>query len=171
MGYLHGHSGSPRVKKGLSGIVNPSVWEVNTNAIVEDRDLVYFEVFPSELRAYVIVLADHPSSLPAPVVIPLVHPLTAAGAAPLADFIGSPVSGPAPLSVTFTDRSTNSPTSWLWDFGDGTSSTSKNPVHVYSRSGAYTVKLDARNASGVGVRTRSDYIAVSSSSSKSTDVE
>ena len=76
VGYLHGHSGSPRVKKGLSGITNPSVWDVDTNAIIYDRDLVYFDVYPNELRAHVVILNDNPTSLPAGVVIPLAHPLT-----------------------------------------------------------------------------------------------
>ena len=50
---------------------------------------------------------------------------------PVADFAGAPTSGNAPLTVTFTDLSTNSPTSWLWDFGDGTTATTQNPVHVF----------------------------------------
>jgi hypothetical protein len=41
-----------------------------------------------------------------------------AAAVPVADFTGSPVSGPAPLGVTFTDLSTNTPTGWAWFFGD-----------------------------------------------------
>ena len=166
VGYLHGHSGTPRVKKGLTGIHNPNVWDVDTNAIVLDRDLVYFEVFPTELRAYVVILDDNPIALGAPVVIPLVHPLSTGVPVPVADFSATPRTGTAPLSVNFTDRSTNSPTSWLWDFGDGTSSTARNPVHVYARSGSYTVKLDAGNASGVGVRTRTGYIVVAVSSTR-----
>lgn len=43
--------------------------------------------------------------------------------------------------VTFIDQSTGSPGTWLWDFGDGNTSTSQNPTHSYSASGTYTVSL------------------------------
>lgn len=46
-----------------------------------------------------------------------------------------------PRSVAFTDNSTGLVTTWLWDFGDGTSSTLQNPTHIYSTSGPFTVKL------------------------------
>jgi gliding motility-associated-like protein len=51
-------------------------------------------------------------------------------------------SGCAPLRVNFIDSSiTNSGSAYLWTFGDGSTSTSKNPVHVYLKSGTYTVKV------------------------------
>lgn len=48
----------------------------------------------------------------------------------------------------FTDASTNIPTSWLWDFGDGATSTSQNPNHLYSTEGTYTVCLIITNPCG-----------------------
>ena len=55
----------------------------------------------------------------------------------------------AGLTVTFNDTSTGSPTSWLWDFGDGTpTSSQQNPVHTYSEAGTYVVTLTARNSIG-----------------------
>lgn len=54
----------------------------------------------------------------------------------------------AGLSVTFTDTSSNLPTSWAWNFGDASTSTDQNPSHVYSTEGYYTVALTATNASG-----------------------
>jgi len=54
--------------------------------------------------------------------------------------------GASPLQVTFTDLSTGSPTSWLWDFGDGFTSTDQNPIHVYGDLGLYTVTLFASSA-------------------------
>jgi PKD repeat protein len=80
--------------------------------------------------------------------------------APVADFAGSPTSGDAPLEVSFTDQSTNSPTSWSWDFGDGGSSTVQNPTYTYSSAGTYTVSLTATNASGSDTETKTDYITV-----------
>ena len=51
-------------------------------------------------------------------------------------------------TVVFTDMSTLNPSSWLWDFGDGNTSTQQNPVHTYATGGTYTVCLTATNACG-----------------------
>lgn len=51
-------------------------------------------------------------------------------------------------AVTFTDTSTGGPTSWLWDFGDGDTSTLQNPTHFYSYGGTYEVTLTATNDCG-----------------------
>ncbi len=48
----------------------------------------------------------------------------------------------------FTDTSTGLPASWDWDFGDGGSSTSQNPTHVYAGAGTFNVCLIASNAGG-----------------------
>jgi PKD repeat protein len=82
--------------------------------------------------------------------------------APVAAFSASPRSGKAPLKVQFTDKSSNSPTSWKWSFGDGTYSTAKNPVHKYSKIGKYTVSLTVKNAKGSNTKTISGYITVKS---------
>jgi PKD repeat protein len=58
-----------------------------------------------------------------------------------ANFTAAPLSGPVPLKVTFTDTSTGNPQFWNYEFGDGTSSTSKNPSHTYLLPGNYTVTL------------------------------
>jgi hypothetical protein len=52
--------------------------------------------------------------------------------------------------VTFTDTSSGNPTEWLWDFGDGESSTEQNPTHLYDAVGQYEVRLVASNAFGDG---------------------
>ncbi|MCD6380139.1 S8 family serine peptidase, partial [bacterium] len=54
------------------------------------------------------------------------------GTAPAAAFGGVPTSGNVPLTVSFTDQSTESPTSWNWSFGDGGTSTAQNPSHEYT---------------------------------------
>jgi PKD repeat protein len=57
--------------------------------------------------------------------------------------------GFAPLSVQFSDASTGSPTSWLWDFGDGTTSNEKNPpIHIYNKPDIYLVTLTVTNSAG-----------------------
>jgi RHS repeat-associated protein len=62
-------------------------------------------------------------------------------------FTATPVTGMAPLSVTFTDQSTvldGVIRSWTWDFGDGVTSTLQNPIHQYSRGSTYDVQLTIR---------------------------
>jgi|GEM_PF-5656708 len=73
-------------------------------------------------------------------------------------FSGTPKAGIAPLTVAFTDKSTNSPTSWLWDFGDGATSTSQNPSHTYTTKGYFDVTLTATGPDGPMTRTRYCYI-------------
>jgi PKD repeat protein len=82
---------------------------------------------------------------------------------PVASFSASPTSGVEPLTVSFTDQSIGSPTSWNWNFGDGNSSTDKNPVHTFNKTGLYSVTLSVNNANGSNVLTKSSYIAVSNS--------
>jgi PKD repeat protein len=80
--------------------------------------------------------------------------------APVADFVGSPTSGTAPLTVDFTDLSTNG-TSWSWDFGDGVgTSTQQNPTYTYTSAGTYTVELTVTNSCGSDIATKVDYISV-----------
>ena len=82
--------------------------------------------------------------------------------APVAAFSATPTSGPAPLSVTFSDASTNQPTSWAWDFqNDGTvDSTAQNPVFAYGTDGTYSVKLTASNGAGSDDEIKVDYVTV-----------
>jgi PKD repeat protein len=79
---------------------------------------------------------------------------------PVVNFTGTPRNGTAPLTVQFTDLSTNNPTSWTWSFGDGNSSNSQNPSHIYMAAGSYTVSLTASNGDGSGNKTVTDYIVV-----------
>ena len=51
-------------------------------------------------------------------------------------------------NVAFTDMSTNHPSTWSWNFGDGGTSTQSNPVHNYTTPGTYTVTLIACNSIG-----------------------
>ncbi len=58
-----------------------------------------------------------------------------------------PTSGCSPLTAQFQDNTAGS-TSWLWDFGDGTTSNIQNPSHTYTSNGVYTVSLTTTNSSG-----------------------
>ncbi|HHG84261.1 MAG TPA: PKD domain-containing protein, partial [Bacteroidetes bacterium] len=55
----------------------------------------------------------------------------------------------AGLAATFSDMSNNSPTTWVWDFGDGNTSMMQNPSHTYTSNGTYTVCLVASNACNI----------------------
>jgi len=79
---------------------------------------------------------------------------------PVANFTANTTTGLNPASVQFTDTSNNTPTSWLWDFGDGTTSTDQNPTHVYNTPGTYTVTLIATNNAGSSTLAQTDYIKV-----------
>ena len=97
--------------------------------------------------------------------IPTLHYLhNCAGApcplAPVANFTANPTSGIAPLTVQFLDTSTNAPTGWSWTFGDGATSTVKNPSHQYANPGTYSVTLTATNSAGSDVETKTGYITV-----------
>lgn len=67
---------------------------------------------------------------------------------PVANFTANKTEGYAPLTVQFTDKSTNDPTSWNWEFGDGQTSDVQNPEHTFSTEGVYEVNLTATNDDG-----------------------
>jgi len=79
---------------------------------------------------------------------------------PVADFVGSPTSGVAPLTVQFTDQSSGTVTSWSWDFGDSNGSTQQNPSNTYTSTGTYSVSLTATGPGGGDTKTRTSYITV-----------
>jgi beta propeller repeat protein len=68
-------------------------------------------------------------------------------APPIVDFTASPQYGLAPLNVRFTDTSCGDPATWLWDFGDGATSTARNPSHAFSDIGRiYDISLTVNNS-------------------------
>jgi len=80
---------------------------------------------------------------------------------PVAAFSAAPTTGTAPLTVQFTDASTNAPTAWSWIFGDGGTSDQQHPAHTYNEPGTYTVALTVTNPGGSDTLTRAGYITVS----------
>jgi PKD repeat protein len=51
-------------------------------------------------------------------------------------------------TVAFTDASSNNPTAWAWDFGDGSNASVENPTHAYVNAGTYIISLTSSNAAG-----------------------
>ncbi|MDQ2870306.1 MAG: PKD domain-containing protein [Acidobacteriota bacterium] len=69
-------------------------------------------------------------------------------AAPGVAFTASTSYPAAGSLVLFADASSGSPTAWSWDFGDGGTSTERNPAHAFAVPGAFTVRLTVSSASG-----------------------
>ncbi|HEX6642637.1 MAG TPA: PKD domain-containing protein, partial [Thermoanaerobaculia bacterium] len=64
----------------------------------------------------------------------------------IATFTMTPQAPSTADNVAFSDTSTGAPTRWTWSFGDGATSTLRNPTHAYAGPGTYTVTLTAANA-------------------------
>ncbi|MBC8471119.1 MAG: PKD domain-containing protein [Planctomycetes bacterium] len=79
---------------------------------------------------------------------------------PVANFTGTPRSGNSPLVVQFTGTSTGNITSRLWNFGDGTTSTERNPIHTYRfrNTSDFTVSLTVTGLGGTDTETKTNYI-------------
>jgi PKD repeat protein len=84
------------------------------------------------------------------------------GALPYANFTANVTSGTEPLAVQFTDISTGPITGANWSFGDGSTSSARNPAHVYTSPGDYSVSLTVGNGNEEDTRVRTDYIHVES---------
>lgn len=80
-----------------------------------------------------------------------------------AAFEAFPLSGAAPLMVTFTDHSTSTTKAlqeWRWYFGDGKTSTERHPRHEYRNPGTYTVTLSVSTAEKMGTESKKHLITV-----------
>ncbi len=106
--------------------------------------------WPVRLGVVNIATTSVPKPTPAPV----------QGKPPIANFIAKPTLGTSPLDVQFTDKSTELPTGWFWQFGDGSISTLQNPLHVYILSGLFSVKLEVSNTLGKDTEEKTDFIDV-----------
>lgn len=102
---------------------------------------------------------------------PYVSTLTVTGSCsfpPVANFSADIIYPELGQTVSFTDMSTNVPTSWLWSFTPstvsfvgGTSATSQNPQVQFASVGDYTVQLTSTNAYGSDIESKSDYVTAS----------
>lgn len=88
------------------------------------------------------------------------------GSAPVVEFSGAPLSGQPPLQTVFTDLTSGQVTSWLWNFGDGGTSTARNPVHLYRTAGTFTVTLSVVGPRGTGTLTKTGYVRTFSATTR-----
>jgi PKD repeat protein len=81
--------------------------------------------------------------------------------APKPSFTAYPTKGAPALKVRFQNFTTGNPIRYLWDFGDGSTSVEKSPIHTYLAEGVYTVRLNIITGTGAqGIATKSNYITV-----------
>ncbi len=78
---------------------------------------------------------------------------------PKAEFEADRLVGIIPFTVQFKDKSTNIPTGWVWDFGDGGKSSEQNPGHTYEKVDNYTIALTVSNSKGKSTNEKLDYIS------------
>jgi len=117
---------------------------------------------------YYVRVYDYFSSIPTNTTFTICITTPQTGAAPVADFTASTTTITEGGSVAFTDLSSNSPTSWAWQFAVGqpsgtctpATSTMQNRTVVYNVAGTYTVKLTATNTYGNDVEEKIGYIIV-----------
>ncbi len=77
-----------------------------------------------------------------------------------ADFVGSPLTGDAPLAVKFINTYESREAERAWDFGDNESSTGHHPEHIYRTPGSYSVTLNVTEEGWSDTMTKEDYITV-----------
>ncbi len=127
------------------------------NVVVTDLD-IYYNATPanSRIRAGTFGRGVWQSDLYADISAP-----------PVANFFASNTNPAINSTVSFTDASTNTPTSWSWEFSpntvtytDGTSSNSQNPQVQFNALGYYTVTLSVTNAYGSDQEIKTNYIDV-----------
>jgi carboxypeptidase T len=78
----------------------------------------------------------------------ILYNLNAPPVVPVASFSTSANATCTGENVAFTDASSNNPSAWLWDFGDGSTASVENPMHTYVNAGTYIISLTASNGAG-----------------------
>jgi len=130
----------------LSTGINQFLWQVN-NAIVSNEfspnsTLLYFDADTLSVSLTARATNNCITGDTASKIISLPAPY----GYPVADFTFTPTEPDEDEVVRFTDASLRAhPDSYWWDFGDGASSSEKNPQHIYSELGAYTICLSVAN--------------------------
>ncbi len=96
--------------------------------------------------------------------------LTSTQASVVANFSANNTSVCQSASVSFTDLSLGSPTSWSWTFGDGGTSLLQNPSHQYLTTGLKTVSLTVTKSGNSNTMTKTSYINVTQSTPVSVSI-
>jgi len=143
-----------------TGTITSYEWDFNNDGMVDSRIKNPLKFFTSAGEYTVQLTVRGPDGTDQEVKNQYID-VTAKPLRPIAFFSANTLSGAAPLNVTFTDKSYNNPDSYLWKFGDGTTSTLKNPSHTYPVPGYYKVSLTASNAAGSSSMAMNVYVTSS----------
>ena len=143
-----------------TGTITSYEWDFNNDGIVDSRLKDPLKFFTSAGKYTVKLTVRGPDGSDQEIKNQYID-VTAKPLRPIAFFSANTLSGAAPLNVTFTDKSYNKPDTYLWKFGDGTTSTLKNPSHTYPVPGYYKVSLTASNAAGSSSMAMNVYVTSS----------
>jgi len=135
-----------------TGVVTSRWWDFGDGTTVwsnESTDIEHTYAFPG---SYCVSMTARNAVGQETLTKPGYIQVSPSGSPPIAFFTMRPMSGVAPLTVSFTDRSMGAPLAWEWDFGDGTTSTEQNPVHTYTTTGTFSVTLKVLNYGGSSFR-------------------
>ena len=147
------------------GFVNPAIYTIGTGttytACFHDITTGNNEWPASPTKFYAVAGYDLCTGWGTPTGRNLIYALAGA-IVPSAKFSGSPTTGPAPLTVTFSDSSTGTVTNRFWNFDDGatTNTTATRVLHTYHAAGTNTVTLIVSGPLGVSTNTQTNYVVV-----------
>ncbi|MBN1673348.1 MAG: VWA domain-containing protein [Kiritimatiellae bacterium] len=145
-----------------SGVFTNCAWDFDNDSVVDDNTTAgtVTHIYPAAGTYTVKLTAQGPGGAHARMRgnFVTVYP------APTAAFSGTPTSGTAPLTVTFTDTSTGFLTTRTWDFDNDSTPDAVNPVapirHTYTAAGVYTVKLTVDGVGGSDDEIKAGYVTV-----------
>jgi PKD repeat protein len=140
-----------------TGTINSWSWSFGDGSTSNERDPVHTYAQPGNYTVSLTVTG--PGGSDTETLTNLIQ-VQEAPSAPVASFTASPTSGTAPLQVQFTDQSTGSISSWSWNFGDGSTSSERDPIHTYAQAGDYTVSLTVTGPGGSDLETLTNLIHV-----------
>jgi len=133
-----------------------SVWDFGDSSFAYTTDATHIYEDPGVYDVTLTVMNDYDTSV---YVLEDAVTVNQSCTMPVAAFSGTPLTGRAPMTVTFTNTSTGDPTpTYEWDFGDSGTSTSTSPTHEYTTGGMKTVTLTATNTCGSNVEEKDGYV-------------
>jgi PKD repeat protein/PhoPQ-activated pathogenicity-related protein len=134
------------------------LWNFGDGQTSTEQNPVYTYQQGGTFTVSLTVFSDHGDTTATKVnyiLVRTIKPDAGFTAAPREEFVGRP--------IQFTDTSTPGTaeiTQWLWNFGDGQTSTEQNPMHTYAEAGTYPVSLTVTSAHGTDTETVPGYVVI-----------